>query len=97
MKAVRAVVSGRVQGVGYRQTCRQTARQLDLVGWVRNNVDGTVEILAQGGDAEVDDLIGWARVGPRGALVTGVETESAVVDPNLTDFFIQPNPARRAD
>lgn len=84
-----------MQAVGYRQTCRSVARSLDLVGWVRNLDDGSVEIFAQGGDEQVDLLVDWAWAGPSLAAVTGVETETVAVDRTLTDFFIQPNPAPR--
>lgn len=90
-KAVHALVSGRVQGVGYRQGCRHTARSLDLVGWVRNLADGRVELFAQGRDESVDRLLDWVWAGPAGARVTGVETDVVATDITLTDFFIQPN------
>lgn len=93
MKAIRAHVSGHVQGVGYRQGCRRAARALDLVGWVRNLDDGRVEVLAQGGDEAVDRLIAWVWAGPPGARIMGVESEVVAVDNTLSDFFIQPNPA----
>lgn len=93
-KAVHAFVSGRVQQVGYRQTCRSRARSLDLVGWVRNLQDGRVELFAQGDPERVDRLIEWAWAGPIGAVVTGVESDSTMLDRNLTDFFIQPNPMK---
>ncbi len=92
-KAVQIVVTGRVQGVGYRQGCRQVARSHGLVGWVRNLLDGRVEIFAQGADEGVDRLVDWVWVGPRMARVMGVETEVVTPDATLTDFFIQPNPA----
>ncbi|MGH8946393.1 MAG: acylphosphatase [Acidimicrobiia bacterium] len=97
MKTVRAVVSGRVQGVGYRQTCRQTARHLGLVGWVRNLADGRVELLCQGSPEAVDRLIDWAWAGPSAARVTNVESEVVAGDSNLADFLIQPNPAKTED
>ena len=90
-KAVHALVSGHVQGVGYRQGCRHTARSLDLVGWVRNLADGRVELFAQGSDESVDRLLDWIWAGPAGARVTGVETDVVATDVTLTDFFIQPN------
>lgn len=90
-KAVHVVVSGRVQGVGYRQGCRQTARRLDLVGWVRNLADGRVELFAQGPEESVDRLLDWVWAGPSGARVTGVESDVVATDGTLTDFFIQPN------
>ena len=94
MKAVHVMVDGVVQGVGYRQGCRQTARSLDLVGWVRNVADGRVEIFAQGDDHRVDRFLEWAWAGPPGARVNGVESDVVAMDTNLTDFFIQPGPAR---
>lgn len=93
-RAVHVFVTGRVQAVGYRQTCRSTARSLDLVGWVRNLPDGRVEIFAQGDAEAVDDLIAWAWAGPSAARVTGVESDSVHPDATLTDFFIQPNPMK---
>jgi acylphosphatase len=88
-------VSGMVQGIGYRQGCRHTARSLDLVGWVRNLDDGRVEVFAQGSEQAVDRLLEWAWVGPSMARVTGVESDVVATDVTLSDFFIQPNPARR--
>lgn len=90
-KAVHAFVSGRVQAVGYRQTCRQAARSLGLCGWVRNLADGRVEVFAQGPDHGVDRLVDWLWAGPAAAAVVGVESETIAPDVTLTDFFIQPN------
>lgn len=92
-RAIRAWVSGRVQEVGYRQTCRSVARSLELVGWVRNRPDGRVELFAQGESDAVDRLITWAWAGPSMASVSGVESETAQVDAMLTDFIIHPNAA----
>lgn len=91
--AVHAWVSGRVQEVGYRQTCRSVARSLDLAGWVRNLSDGRVELFAQGEAGALDRLIIWAWAGPSAAAVSGVESEMAQPDVTLTDFFIHPNVA----
>lgn len=66
-------VSGLVQGVGYRYATVQRARELGLVGWVRNRHDGTVEVLVQGPAANVEALIDWMRRGPPGAVVTRLE------------------------
>jgi acylphosphatase len=93
MKAVHVFVSGSVQGVGYRQGCRQMARSLDLVGWVRNLSDGRVEIFAQGPDEGVNQILEWVWAGPAGARVAGVESDVLAPDATLTDFFIQSNPA----
>ena len=72
MKRVHAVVRGRVQGVGFRAETHAEARRLGLEGWVRNLMDGTVEVLAAGDDAAVDQLIAWLKHGPRGAHVAGL-------------------------
>jgi len=75
--AVRAriVVAGRVQGVWFRGSMQDEAERLDVVGWVRNRPDGTVEAEAEGAREAVDALIDWARHGPRGARVTDVDVE----------------------
>lgn len=91
MKAVHAFVTGRVQGVAYRQSCRQTARSLGLVGWVRNRPDGRVEVWAQGEPDACDQLTDWLWTGPSGAVVTGVEADSVAPDTTLRDFFIHPD------
>lgn len=94
MKAVHAYVTGRVQGVGFRQSCRYTARHLGLVGWVRNLADGRVELWCQGPPEQVDRLITWAWSGPSAAQVLGVESEPVPANPKLADFLIQPNQAK---
>ncbi|HZM39464.1 MAG TPA: acylphosphatase [Acidimicrobiales bacterium] len=66
---VRAVVSGRVQGVWYRESCRREAERLGVGGWVRNRPDGRVEIEAEGPRPAVDALLTWAGIGPPRAVV----------------------------
>jgi acylphosphatase len=73
MKRVHAVVRGRVQGVGFRASAAYEARRLGVDGWVRNRMDGTVEVLASGDDAAIDQLVAWLKRGPRGAHVTGLD------------------------
>lgn len=89
VKAVHAFITGRVQGVAYRQATRTAARSLHLVGWVRNLPDGRVEVWGQGDDAGVDRLVEWLWLGPPGASVTGVESDVVAVDNILHDFFIR--------
>jgi acylphosphatase len=69
----RLVVRGRVQGVWYRESCREVAERLGVTGHVRNLGDGTVEVVAEGSPAAVDRLVDWCRHGPRRAVVVGVE------------------------
>ncbi|MFH1201325.1 MAG: acylphosphatase [Candidatus Omnitrophota bacterium] len=56
-KQVHVVYSGRVQGVGFRFTVEHIARQINVVGWVKNLPDGKVEVLAQGSDEDLKDLL----------------------------------------
>ena len=86
MIAWRIVVSGRVQGVGYRISMREAANDRRVTGWVRNRRDGTVEAVIQGDEASVARLIEWCRRGPRGAHVAAVDAEALDVDPALQDF-----------
>ena len=67
------IVSGRVQGVYYRGTCRAVARELGVRGWVRNRSDGAVEVVAEGAREAVGDLIAWCREGPPLADISGLE------------------------
>ena len=71
--AVRVLVAGRVQGVGFRWATSRAARDLGLRGWVRNLVDGRVEAFAEGDAAAVEDLVDWLAKGPRGARVDRLE------------------------
>lgn len=66
------VVDGRVQGVGYRQACAETARRKRLSGWVRNRRDGRVEALFEGPPGAVAQMVEWCRSGPPMARVSEV-------------------------
>lgn len=76
---VRLVVTGRVQGVWYRESCRRVADRLGLGGWVRNTADGRVEIEAEGQRRAVEALVEWARRGPDRAEVAGISVEDVPV------------------
>jgi DNA ligase D-like protein (predicted 3'-phosphoesterase) len=78
--AVRALVHGEVQGVGYRDATLRRARELGVMGWVRNEEDGTVRVHAEGPEAAVDDLVAFLREGPAAARVADVETEPVKVE-----------------
>ncbi|HEX4863770.1 MAG TPA: acylphosphatase [Acidimicrobiales bacterium] len=66
-------MSGRVQGVWFRQSCADLAKQLGVSGWVRNQPDGRVEAVFEGDTSVVEEMVAWCRAGPRRAVVTGVE------------------------
>jgi acylphosphatase len=72
---VRAVVSGLVQGVFYRASTVDAARARNLIGWVQNRADGSVELEAEGPEEAVQDLVAWCRVGPPAARVDAVAVE----------------------
>lgn len=67
------IISGRVQGVFFRASCREEAESLGLAGWVRNRSDGRVEAVFEGTKAGVDEMIEWCRKGPSLARVTRVD------------------------
>jgi acylphosphatase len=74
---LRLRVHGRVQGVGFRYAMHQQASALGVTGWVRNRRDGTVEAMVQGTPQAVEAMRRWARDGPAGASVTGLDAEPA--------------------
>lgn len=89
MIATRLVVSGRVQGVGYRDWCRREAARRGLTGLVRNLSDGTVEVILVGPSAVVDEMLAACRGGPPAARVEAIALDP-IDDPNLDDFFVLP-------
>jgi DNA ligase D-like protein (predicted 3'-phosphoesterase) len=78
--AVRTVMRGQVQAVGFRDATLRAARRLGALGWVRNGEDGSVLVHAEGPGAAVEGLVSFLREGPRGARVDGVEVERARVE-----------------
>lgn len=76
---LRAVISGKVQGVGYRYSTRDKARSLGLVGWVRNLADGRVEAMTEGERRQVNIMMEWFKQGPPAAEVDGVEIDELSV------------------
>lgn len=76
MVRYRVLVSGRVQGVCFRDACRRLAVQSGVRGWVRNLPDGRVEAVFEGPADEVQRLVDWARHGPRAAVVTDVSVQA---------------------
>jgi DNA ligase D-like protein (predicted 3'-phosphoesterase) len=79
-KGVRATVRGRVQGVGFRYRTVEKAGELGVLGWVRNEDDGTVVVQAEGPDEAVDALLEWLGEGPSGAEVEEVEVAKTKVE-----------------
>ena len=71
--ALRLKIRGRVQGVGFRWSMVQEAKQLGVRGWVRNRRDGSVEAMVTGRPEAVDRIVEWARTGPKSARVSAVD------------------------
>ena len=86
--AVHVMVSGRVQGVWFRDACRTEAKLLGVAGWVRNREDGRVEIVAEGSEHAVAALVSWARGGPPRADVHDVEV-AYIESTGVTTFVIR--------
>jgi acylphosphatase len=76
----RLIITGRVQGVGYRDWATAAARRLGLTGWVRNRRDGSVETLIVGDDWAVGEMIAACRRGPAMARVDAVDVEPVDLD-----------------
>jgi len=70
-------ITGRVQGVGYRDSMRRQAERANCTGWVRNRTDGSVEAVVEGAPAAVESVIAWARRGPPAARVDRVDISEA--------------------
>jgi len=89
VEARRFIVRGRVQGVGFRWFVEREAHLLGIAGWVRNNHDGSVEVLAQGTRDQILGLHSRLREGPRAARVDAVEVSDASPVPGASSFRIE--------
>ena len=69
-------VSGRVQGVGFRYSTINEAKKCGASGWVRNLPDGRVEAVFEGSREVVETMVSWCKLGPRAAVVTGLDVKS---------------------
>lgn len=75
MLCLRVLISGRVQGVGYRYFTQKQALELGLGGWVRNLADGRVEAMVEGKRLQVEAIVQWCHTGPIAAKVDEIEIE----------------------
>ncbi len=75
--AVDLLISGRVQGVGFRYHAAAEALRLEVAGWVRNEPDGRVAVHAEGADEAVEQLVRWCRSGPPSAQVERVDVRDS--------------------
>lgn len=86
---MRAVVSGRVQGVSFRYFTWRRAQELGLTGFVQNRWDGTVEVVAEGPRPALEELLTYLRQGPRAAFVTQVDVQWPAPTGNLPSFEVR--------
>jgi acylphosphatase len=90
LKRLQALVTGRVQGVGFREFVRQEAVSRGITGWVRNSDDGrNVEFVAEGEQAALDALLESVRIGPRFAKVENVECEYSDASCGFSRFSVE--------
>ena len=87
--AIVAVVSGRVQGVGFRFSTHKVGSALGLAGWVMNQPDGTVRTWAQGPEEVVARFVTYLESGPPAARVVDLAVSKTVPDPHLAGFRIR--------
>ncbi|MDJ0953902.1 MAG: acylphosphatase [Acidimicrobiia bacterium] len=88
-RAIVAVVSGRVQGVGFRYSTHRVGTALGLEGWVMNQPDGTVRTWAQGADEAVARFVAYLEAGPPSAHVADLTITETVPDPRLAGFRVR--------
>ena len=89
MIRARLLISGRVQGVGFRASTAHAASRIGgLTGWVRNLDDGRVEAVVEGPPEKVDALLAWCRTGPPAARVSEVETNREPATGEFSGFGI---------
>ena len=89
IQRVEAQVSGRVQGVGFRHFTTQQARRLGVDGWVRNEPDGTVRVVAEGPRDALERLLDRLRDGPAGARVKIVQTDWMSASGKFAGFSVR--------
>jgi acylphosphatase len=88
MEVRRVVISGVVQGVGFRYSMMAQARLLGITGWVRNHRDGSVEAMICGSAVQIEEMLAWSRIGPAGSSVDKLLVEPAAGD--FKDFKLRP-------
>jgi acylphosphatase len=86
--AFRVIASGKVQGVFFRASMRRIADENQVVGWVRNLEDGSVESLIQGRRSDVERVVDWCRKGPSRAVVEKLKVQMIDLQPELRNFSV---------
>lgn len=89
MIRVRLTIHGKVQGVFFRKQAQEKAKELRVTGWVANDADGTVSLVAEGEENAVNTLIDWCRSGPSTAQVDKVDVKPAAYTHEFEEFSIR--------
>jgi acylphosphatase len=87
-KHVQLLIRGRVTGVFFRASAQREARRLGLTGWVRNRNDGCVELVAEGEEEGIREIVHWARHGPSAARVEHLDVRWRGYSGEFPDFSI---------
>lgn len=88
MKTYKVVVSGKVQGVGFRAYAKKTALQLGLKGWVTNLETGEVELLLQGDESKIESMLQWCNRGPGISIVEKTFFEEIKTEKEYDTFLV---------
>jgi acylphosphatase len=87
-KRVHLIIRGRVTGVFFRAATQREARRLGITGWVKNRNDASVEIVAEGEEDSIKEIVGWAHHGPSAARVEHVDVRWRGYTGEFADFRI---------
>ncbi len=88
-KRTHVFISGRVQGVYFRDSTKAEAQKRGVTGWVKNLSDGRVEAIFEGGEREVAEMVQWCHSGPPGAVVTEVEVRQEAYSGQYSAFVVE--------
>lgn len=88
-KTIEIIIRGRVQGVGFRYSCRIVARELGVCGLASNQLDGSVHVIASATEEALDQFQEWLKKGPPGALVESVESSESELETPAGAFEIR--------
>ena len=83
------VITGRVQGVGFRYFVEKRASELNITGWVKNKSDGSVMVMAQGDEQDIDTFFDYLRIGPALARVSGISKNRMPVLEKFSNFRVK--------
>lgn len=89
MKRLHVYIEGKVQGVGFRHFVKINARQIGVNGWVKNLPDGRVEVVFEGSEAQINEMIECCKQGPRSGRVSNIHVHLEETDHSFEDFQVK--------